>query len=107
MRGSRWTSPLGRSALSLGLPSFDEAPGCFCQDSHHAVVGCHLSPRWAVYYGACDQSIADLFVDVARALIDHWAQPAGGIWGVVASGMQTARLILSREIHGGLMLLTL
>jgi prolycopene isomerase len=33
----------------------------------------------------------------------HWAQPAGGIWSVVASGIQTARLVLDQNIRGGLL----
>jgi prolycopene isomerase len=36
-------------------------------------------------------------------LCGHWTQPAGGIWGVVASGIQTARLMAERNVHGGLM----
>jgi phytoene dehydrogenase-like protein len=40
-------------------------------------------------------------------LCGHWTQPAGGIWSVVASGIQTARLVLDRDIHTGLMPLAL
>jgi prolycopene isomerase len=40
-------------------------------------------------------------------LCGHWTQPAGGIWSVVASGIQTARLVLDRNVHGGLMPLAL
>lgn len=40
-------------------------------------------------------------------LCGHWTQPAGGIWSVVASGIQTARLVLERNVHGGLMPLAL
>ena len=40
-------------------------------------------------------------------LCGHWTQPAGGIWSVVASGIQTARLVLDRNVRGGLMPLSL
>ena len=33
----------------------------------------------------------------------HWTQPAGGIWSVVASGIQTARRVLDRNIRGRLL----
>ena len=36
-------------------------------------------------------------------LCGHWIQPAGGIWSVVASAIQTARLILGRNVRGGLL----
>jgi phytoene desaturase len=36
-------------------------------------------------------------------LCGHWTQPAGGIWSVVVSGIQTARLVLERNVHGGLL----
>jgi prolycopene isomerase len=36
-------------------------------------------------------------------LCGHWTQPAGGIWSVVASGIQTARLVLDQNVRGGLM----
>ena len=40
-------------------------------------------------------------------LCGHWTQPAGGIWSVVVSGIQSARLVLERCFHGGLMPLAL
>jgi prolycopene isomerase len=40
-------------------------------------------------------------------LCGHWTQPAGGIWSVVASGIQTARLVLDRDKHAGLLPLAL
>lgn len=40
-------------------------------------------------------------------LCGHWTQPGAGVWGVVASGVQTARLMLDRHVHAGLMPLAL
>ena len=40
-------------------------------------------------------------------LCGHWTQPAGGIWGVVASAIQTARLLLDCNKHAGLLPLAL
>lgn len=36
-------------------------------------------------------------------LCGHWTQPAGGIWSVVVSAIQTARLVLERNVRGGLL----